>query len=131
MPGRGVNIALDDPGASRAGSGDWALACGAAINALPREYQGYDRGSEHGFLPVGLFPVTPYKSVCIDGFVPASRLAGVSFCRVRTSRHIRSAPEHGSGDRCLKAAEVLGRMAALVPSGGDNPIFAALRLQGD
>jgi hypothetical protein len=36
MPGRGIDIALDDLGASRAGSGDWALECGAAIDAMPR-----------------------------------------------------------------------------------------------
>jgi hypothetical protein len=119
----------------------------------PSEHQGYDQGSEHG-----LFPCRPIRerlhwqvrSSPQDAWVQNSSLAfgqrfvtvgptrcalcrwhGVTFCQARTSRHIRSAPQNRSGDLCLKAAEVLGRMAALVPSGGDNPIFAALRLQGD
>src|SRR5580693_344456 len=106
MPGRGVNIALDDPGASRAGSGDWALACGAAINAMPAV--GIRDTSR--VRNMGCFLVTPYKNVCMVRSLQAAGWRGVSFCQVRTSRHIRSAPQNRSGDLCLKAAEVLGRM---------------------
>jgi hypothetical protein len=68
--GRAATIALDDPGASRAGSGDWAFASDIGSAAmLPASIKDVISVRKHGVVSF----LTPYENACIGRFVTPQR----------------------------------------------------------